>query len=96
MLKYQTGSQVQAGLVPTRSGLLFAGDTHGNLLVLDAKTRPFANENRRQRCAEQRPDQLFGGRSTMAEAQQNGEEFANLPFELGRKNPAARAGFELV
>jgi cytochrome c553 len=28
---------VLAGLVPTKSGLLFAGDTHGNLLVLDAR-----------------------------------------------------------
>jgi cytochrome c553 len=30
---------VQAGLVPTKSGLLFAGDTHGNLLVLDANAK---------------------------------------------------------
>jgi cytochrome c553 len=29
---------VLAGLVPTKSGLLFAGDTHGNLLALDAKS----------------------------------------------------------
>jgi len=29
---------VQAGLVPTKSNLLFAGDTHGNLLVFDAKS----------------------------------------------------------
>jgi alcohol dehydrogenase (cytochrome c) len=36
--KYQAESQVQAGLVPTKSGLLFAGDTHGNLLALDAKS----------------------------------------------------------
>jgi alcohol dehydrogenase (cytochrome c) len=35
--RYQTGSQVLAGLVPTRSGLLFAGDTHGSLLAFDAK-----------------------------------------------------------
>ena len=35
--KYQTKSQVQAGLVPTKSGLLFAGDTHGNLLAFNAK-----------------------------------------------------------
>lgn len=34
--RYQTESQVLAGLVPTRSGLLSAGDTHGNLLALDA------------------------------------------------------------
>jgi alcohol dehydrogenase (cytochrome c) len=34
--KYHAESQVQAGLVPTKSGLLFAGDTHGNLLALDA------------------------------------------------------------
>jgi alcohol dehydrogenase (cytochrome c) len=33
---FQTQSQVQAGLVPTKSGLLFAGDTHGNLRVFDA------------------------------------------------------------
>src|SRR5262249_12330516 len=30
-------SQVLAGLVPTKSGLLFGGDTHGNLLVFNAK-----------------------------------------------------------
>jgi len=36
--QYQAESQVQAGLVPTKSGLLFAGDTHGNLLVFNAKT----------------------------------------------------------
>jgi alcohol dehydrogenase (cytochrome c) len=35
---YHADSQVQAGLVPTKSGLLFAGDTHGNLLALDAKS----------------------------------------------------------
>jgi alcohol dehydrogenase (cytochrome c) len=35
--QYQAESQVQAGLVPTKSGLLFTGDTHGNLLVLNAK-----------------------------------------------------------
>jgi hypothetical protein len=35
--QYYAESQVQAGLVPTKSGLLFAGDTHGNLLVFDAK-----------------------------------------------------------
>jgi alcohol dehydrogenase (cytochrome c) len=34
--QYLTESQVLAGLVPTKSGLLFAGDTHGNLLVFDA------------------------------------------------------------
>ena len=34
----QAESQVQAGLVPTKSGLLFAGDTHGNLLAFDAKS----------------------------------------------------------
>jgi alcohol dehydrogenase (cytochrome c) len=36
--RYHTDAQALAGLVPTRSGLLFAGDTHGNLLVLDATT----------------------------------------------------------
>jgi alcohol dehydrogenase (cytochrome c) len=34
--QYQAESQVQAGMVTTKSGLLFAGDTHGNLLVFDA------------------------------------------------------------
>lgn len=34
--RYHAESQVLAGLVPTKSGLLFGGDTHGNLLVLDA------------------------------------------------------------
>jgi alcohol dehydrogenase (cytochrome c) len=34
--QYEAESQVQAGMVPTKSGLLFAGDTHGNLLVFDA------------------------------------------------------------
>lgn len=36
--KYHADAQVIAGLVPTKSGLLFAGDTRGNLLALDAKT----------------------------------------------------------
>jgi mono/diheme cytochrome c family protein len=36
--QHQAESQVQAGTVPTKSGLLFAGDTHGNLLVFNAKT----------------------------------------------------------
>jgi alcohol dehydrogenase (cytochrome c) len=35
---YETEGQVLAGLVPTKSGLLFAGDTRGNLLALDGKT----------------------------------------------------------
>jgi alcohol dehydrogenase (cytochrome c) len=35
---YRAESQVQAGLVTTKSGLLFAGDTHGNLLALDARS----------------------------------------------------------
>jgi alcohol dehydrogenase (cytochrome c) len=34
--RYHTDSQALSGLVPTKSGLLFAGDAHGNLLVLDA------------------------------------------------------------
>jgi len=34
--QYQAESQVQAGMVPTESGLLFAGDTHGHLLIFDA------------------------------------------------------------
>ena len=33
---YHAESQVQAGMVPTKSGLLFAGDTHGNLLIFNA------------------------------------------------------------
>jgi PQQ-like domain/Cytochrome C oxidase, cbb3-type, subunit III len=36
--QYPAESQVLAGLVPTKSGLLFAGDTHGNLLALDPKS----------------------------------------------------------
>jgi alcohol dehydrogenase (cytochrome c) len=35
--QYHAEAQVQAGMVPTKSGLLFAGDTHGNLLVFDAR-----------------------------------------------------------
>jgi alcohol dehydrogenase (cytochrome c) len=35
--RYHAESQVLAGLVPTKSGLLFAGDTHGNLLIFDAE-----------------------------------------------------------
>jgi alcohol dehydrogenase (cytochrome c) len=34
--RYQTEAQVLAGLVPTKSGLLFAGDQHGNLLIFKA------------------------------------------------------------
>ena len=34
--QYQAESQVQAGMVPTESGLLFVGDTHGHLLIFDA------------------------------------------------------------
>ncbi|MFY9820208.1 MAG: PQQ-binding-like beta-propeller repeat protein [Thermoanaerobaculia bacterium] len=34
--QHQTEAQVLAGLVPTKSGLLFAGDVRGNLLALDA------------------------------------------------------------
>jgi alcohol dehydrogenase (cytochrome c) len=34
--QYHAESQVQAGLLPTKSGLLIGGDTHGNLLVLNA------------------------------------------------------------
>jgi len=36
--QYHAESQVLAGLLPTKSGLLFGGDTHGNLLVFDAKS----------------------------------------------------------
>ena len=35
--QYHADAQVLAGLVPTKSGLLFAGDTHGNLLAFRAK-----------------------------------------------------------
>jgi len=34
--KYRTEGQTQSGLVPTNSGLLFAGDVRGNLLAIDA------------------------------------------------------------
>lgn len=33
---YQTPAQVRAGLVPTASGLLLAGDTRGNLMAFTA------------------------------------------------------------
>jgi hypothetical protein len=36
--QYHTDGQMLAGLVPTKSGILFAGDVRGNLLALDAKT----------------------------------------------------------
>jgi hypothetical protein len=35
--KYPTDAQMLAGLVPTKSGLLFAGDVRGNLFAFDAK-----------------------------------------------------------
>jgi alcohol dehydrogenase (cytochrome c) len=35
--QYHAESQVLAGLIPTKSGLLFAGDTHGNLMAFGAK-----------------------------------------------------------
>ena len=35
--RYETDGQTQAGLVPTKSGLLFAGDVRGNLLAFDAR-----------------------------------------------------------
>jgi alcohol dehydrogenase (cytochrome c) len=41
--RYHTDAQVLAGLVPTRSGLLLAGDTHGNLLALDSATGALLN-----------------------------------------------------
>ena len=34
--KYHAETQVKAGMVPTKSGLLFAGDTHGHLLIFNA------------------------------------------------------------
>ncbi len=36
--KYQTDGQVLAGTVPTRAGIIFAGDVLGNLFAFDAKT----------------------------------------------------------
>ena len=41
--QYHADAQVLAGLVPTKSGLLFAGDVRGNLLALDAKTGKVLN-----------------------------------------------------
>ncbi len=35
--KYQTDGQMLAGLVPTKSGLLFAGDVRGNLFAFNAR-----------------------------------------------------------
>jgi len=35
--KYQTDGQMLAGLVPTKSGILFAGDVRGNLFAFNAK-----------------------------------------------------------
>jgi alcohol dehydrogenase (cytochrome c) len=35
--RYHTDSQALAGLVPTKSGLLFGGDSHGDLFVFNAK-----------------------------------------------------------
>jgi alcohol dehydrogenase (cytochrome c) len=35
--KYHADAQVLTGVVPTKGGLLFAGDVRGNLLALDAK-----------------------------------------------------------
>jgi alcohol dehydrogenase (cytochrome c) len=34
--KYHAEAPVQAGMAPTKSGLLFAGDTHGHLLIFNA------------------------------------------------------------
>lgn len=36
--KYQTDGQMLAGLVPTKGGLVFAGDVRGNLFAFNAKT----------------------------------------------------------
>ena len=36
--KYQTDGQMLAGMVPTKSGVLFAGDVRGNLFAFDAKS----------------------------------------------------------
>ena len=41
--KYQTDAQMLAGLVPTKSGLLFAGDVRGDLFAFDAKSGTVLN-----------------------------------------------------
>jgi alcohol dehydrogenase (cytochrome c) len=41
--KYHAESQVLAGLLPTKSGLLFSGDTHGNLLIFKARDGTLLN-----------------------------------------------------
>ena len=41
--KYQTDAQMLAGLVPTKSGLLFAGDVRGNLFAFDARSGSVLN-----------------------------------------------------
>ena len=41
--KYTTDGQMLAGLVPTKSGLLFAGDVRGNLFAFDAKSGSVLN-----------------------------------------------------
>jgi hypothetical protein len=43
--QYQTESQTQARLVPTKSGLPFGGDTHGSLLVFNAKNGKLLKSN---------------------------------------------------
>lgn len=40
---YHTDAQVMAGTVPTKGGLLFAGDTRGNLFAFDAKSGAVLN-----------------------------------------------------
>ena len=41
--KYTTDGQMLAGLVPTKSGLVFAGDVRGNLFAFDAKSGSVLN-----------------------------------------------------
>ena len=41
--KYRTDGQMLAGLVPTKSGLLFAGDVRGNLFAFDARSGSVLN-----------------------------------------------------
>ena len=36
--QFKAPAQVQAGTVPTKGGIVFAGDTYGNLYALDSKT----------------------------------------------------------
>jgi alcohol dehydrogenase (cytochrome c) len=63
--QHQAESQVQAGLVPTRSGLLFAGDTHGNLLVFNCQDRRVAEKPRHRGCVQQRLGRPYRNRDSV-------------------------------